>query len=63
MQRVKLLKDCKQGKTNDVLVLDNNEAHGLIDAGYAILTKDMRISDYKITPDEKQAGKINGKSA
>lgn len=47
MRRVKLLKDCKQGKAKEVVVLDNNEAHGLIDAGVAEITKDMTQSDYK----------------
>ena len=55
MPRVKLLKDCKQGKKDAVVTLSPNEAFGLIDSGVAIVTKDMVESDYKITSDEVQA--------
>lgn len=55
MQRVKLLKKCKFGKADEVVVIDNNEAFGLIDSGIAVLTKDMTSDDYK------QAGDKNGK--
>lgn len=61
MRRVKLLKDCKQGKAQEIVVLDNNEAHGLIDSGLAEITKDMTETDYKVLkPDEEQAGEVDG---
>lgn len=47
MVRVKLLKDSKHGKTGEIIFLDNNEAFGLIDSGYAIVTKDIVQSDTK----------------
>jgi len=52
MVRVKLLKSCKQGKPGDVVSLSNNEAFGLIDSGYAIVTKDMIPDDYKQAGDK-----------
>ena len=55
MQRVKLLKPNKYGKVNEVVVIDNNEAFGLIDSGAAILTKDMTSDDYRTS------GEVNGK--
>lgn len=56
MHRVKILKSCKQGKAGEIVYLDNNEAFGLIDSGFAEITKDMNPDDYK------QAGDKNGKS-
>lgn len=54
MIRVKLLKPTKYGAVNSVVVIDRNEAFGLIDSGQAILSKDMTPDDYK------QAGVKNG---
>lgn len=45
-QRVKIIKDCEY-KAGEVVVIDNNDAHRLIDTGYAILSKDMVASEYK----------------
>jgi hypothetical protein len=61
MQRIKLVKDWKAYKAGRVLVIDNNEAFGLIDSGKAILTKDMTSDDIK-TKSVKQAGDTHGKS-
>lgn len=56
MLRVKLLADWKGNKADSILVVDNNEAFGLIDSGRAIVSKDMAYNDYKITKsDEEQA--------
>lgn len=55
MIRVKLLKDTKYGNKGSVVVMDNNEAFGLIDGGSAVVSKDMTPDDYK------QAGDNNGK--
>lgn len=54
MIRVKFIKDYKQYKKNDTDTLSPNEAFGVIDAGYAIVSKDMTESDYQTsdaTPD------------
>lgn len=60
MQRVKLLTTNKYGRVNDVVVMDNNEAFGLIDSGAAVLTKDMTAADYKAKAlDEEQANGIH----
>lgn len=60
MIRVKLLKPSKYGVVNSIVVIDNNEAFGLIDSGTAVVTKDMTVVDYKITSNEEQVdGKTN----
>lgn len=47
MQRIRFTKDHKQYKKGDVVVIDNNEAFGLIDSGTAEISKDMTPDDYK----------------
>lgn len=47
MQRVRLTKNSRHGKANEIVVMDNNEAFGLIDSGQAELTKDMTSDDYQ----------------
>lgn len=54
MLRVKLLKPSKYGSVGSVVVIDRNEAFGLIDSGKAVVSKDMVPDDYK------QAGVNNG---
>ncbi len=57
MIRIKLLKDYRGNRIGSILVVDNNEAFGLIDSGKAIVSKDMIPDDYK------QAGdKNNGRT-
>ena len=53
--RIKLLKDCKHGKSGDIIQLDNNESFGLIDSGFAEITKDITSTDIKTKSDEEQA--------
>lgn len=60
MLRVKLLKPTKYGSVGSVVVIDRNEAFGLIDSGKAILSKDMTSDDIK-TKTVKQAEDKNGK--
>lgn len=48
MIRVKIVKDTKKYKSGDTLTLSNNEAFGLLDSGYAQLTKDMTMKDLKV---------------
>lgn len=44
--RVKIVKDYKEYKKGQVVALSPNEAFGLIDAGYGVVSKDMQSSDY-----------------
>lgn len=48
MIRVKIVKDTKHYQQGQTLTLSNNEAFGLIDSGYATLSKDMVATDYKM---------------
>jgi len=55
MQRIRITRDYRQYRKDQVVVMDNNEAFGLIDSGVAVLSKDMTSSDYKVKSDEVQA--------
>jgi len=55
MKRVRLLRTCEYGTQGSIAVVDNNIAFGLIDAGDAEITKDIRSIDYKVKSDEEQA--------
>lgn len=46
--RVKIIKDHQEYKKGETPEVTPNIAHGLIDSGYAELTKDMTINDYKV---------------
>lgn len=52
MLRVKILKDNKHGKKGQIVVIDKNEAFGLIDSGVAEITKDMTSDDYRTSGDK-----------
>jgi len=39
MKKVIVIKDYKGLRTGDIIVIGNNEAHSLIDGGYAVLEK------------------------
>lgn len=58
MQRVKFIRSYKQYRQGDIESLSNNEAFGLIDSGYAIISKDMTAQDYQSKP--KRTKKIKG---
>ncbi len=47
MIRLKIIKPHKKHKVGDIIVVTNNEAHGLLDSGVAIQTKDMTQVDYR----------------
>jgi len=47
MRRIKIIKDYKQYKKGQTVMVTPNIAHGLIDSGVAQLTKDMTPTDYK----------------
>lgn len=47
--RVKITKDYRQHKQGDIVEVSPNEGFGLIDAGYAIVSKDMTRTDIKET--------------
>lgn len=48
MIRVKFIKNYKQYNKGDVESLSPNEAFGVIDAGFAMVSKDMTESDYTV---------------
>lgn len=56
MKRIKLIKDSKYGKRDDIITVSNNEAFGIIDSGIGIITKDIISTDIKTKSlDEEQA--------
>lgn len=59
MQRVRITKATKNYKVGEIVVIDNNEAFGLIDSGKAVISKDI-TSDDITTKSVKQAGENNG---
>lgn len=54
--RVKIIKNTFHYKKDEIVEVSNNEAFGLIDSGYGILTKDMTVQDYKVTKKVKKNG-------
>lgn len=55
MVRIKILKDYKDYKKDDIINVTPNVAFGLIDKGIAMVSKDMVSNDYIVA-------KINTKS-
>lgn len=49
MLRVKIVKPHKKYTLNQVVEVSRNEAHGLIDGGFAIMSKDMTAVDYSVS--------------
>lgn len=49
MIRVKILKDYKKFKKDEVQYLSPNEAFGLIDKGVAMVSKEMTVGDTRVT--------------
>lgn len=47
--RVKIIKDSNRFKKGEILDVSPNEGFGLIDGGYAIISKDMTRQDIKET--------------
>lgn len=47
MLRVKIVKAHKNYRVGDIVSVTRNEAHGLIDSGFAIMSKDMTAVDYR----------------
>lgn len=48
IMRIKLIKNHKQYKKNEIIEVSPNEGFGLIDSGVGKVTKDMTEGDYKI---------------
>lgn len=46
MLRVKIVKAHKKYAMGQVVEVTRNEAHGLLDGGYAVMSKDMTQMDY-----------------
>lgn len=47
MIRLKITKPHKKYAIGEVVYVTPNEAHGLLDGGFATYTKDMTVTDYK----------------
>lgn len=47
MIRIKIVKPHKQYSVGETITVSRNEAFGLLDAGYAVMSKDMTVIDYK----------------
>lgn len=54
MIRVKIVKSHKQYQAGTTVYVTPNEAHGLIDAGYAEKSKDMTTEDYRVKKGKKR---------
>lgn len=50
--RIKIIKDYRIYKKDQVLVVSPNIAFGLVDSGIAIVSKDMTPDDYKQAGDK-----------
>lgn len=57
MTRIKVVRNHKQYKAGQTLILSPNEAFGLVDAGVAEVTKDMTADDYRVTAKVKRKEK------
>lgn len=53
--RIRIIKDSKDYKKNEIVEVSKNVAFGLIDSGIGMISKDMAPDDYK------QAGDKDGK--
>lgn len=60
MVRVKIIKD-GQYKAGDIVSVSRNEAHSLIEAGVAMITKDMVQRDIKTKDVSKPLRKRHGR--
>lgn len=58
MTRVKIVKLFKDYKIGDTAEVTPNIAHGLIDSGVAILSKDLTNYDYKVKTAETRPKKV-----
>lgn len=55
MQKIIALKNYKEYKEGNTYSVDNNEAHSLIDGGYAVLLKDYKgYEDKMMRPRRKK---------
>lgn len=54
MVRIKIIKPHKKYSVGDTVYVTPNEAHGLIDGGFATRTKDMVATDFRT---EQSSGK------
>ena len=55
--RVKFIKDYKGNAKGSISEVSPNEAFGLIDAGYAEITKDMTEQDIKVSRQNSKSDK------
>jgi quercetin dioxygenase-like cupin family protein len=57
MIRVRIVKPHKKYQVGETVFVTPNEAHGLIDGGYAERTKDMTPEDYQRTKKVRRYGR------
>jgi len=58
MIRVRFIKNYKDFKKGDIETLSPNEAFGVIDAGFAVVSKEMTTVDYQEAQDEVKQTKV-----
>jgi len=54
MQTLKIIKSIKSYKKDEVVIVENNEAHTLIDSGFAKLYKENRMMDLESPKQSKR---------
>lgn len=54
MQTLKIVKNFKGYEKDSVVVVENNEAHALIDGGYAKLWKEVKLMDLESPKSSKR---------
>lgn len=62
MIRLKIVKPHKKYKVGETVYVTPNEAHGLLDGGYANKTKDMTATDYRTDDGRSTKLRINKRS-
>lgn len=54
--RIKIIKPHHKYAVGETVYVSPNEAHGLLDSGVGIKSKDMVVTDYKVTKKAKKRG-------
>lgn len=60
MRRVKITHNFGNYKSGDIVFVTPNEAHGIIDAGKGVLTKDMTGQDMKVKKKTRKKKSLTG---
>lgn len=56
MIRLKIIKTHKKYKVGQTVYVTPNEAHGLVESGFAEQTKDFTVTDYRAKNDGRHTG-------